>query len=168
MSADDEKPEAEPEIKRRLGRQPRTCEMCLSSFAAFPSEIARGAGRYCTKACRAAARSEGRRPISEPEVVRVTPSLEAACEVCAKTFAINPHRTTDGKKVRFCSVACRSLSACGTEIGCPNCGNPFRPRVDEKTHPGSKTQKCCSTTCRWELRRKEQNAVYEASKARRS
>lgn len=168
MSADDERPEPEPEIKRRVGRQPRTCEMCLSSFAAFPSEIARGAGRYCSKVCRAAARSEGRRPISEPKVVRVTPSVEAVCEVCCKTFAVNPHRTTDGKKVRFCSVACRALGTGVREITCPNCGILFRPRVDEIRRPGSTTQKCCSTACRWDLRRKEKNQKYEAHKARQN
>lgn len=40
-----------PQDSTRRGRVPRVCERCGASFGTFPSEIRKGGGRFCTRAC---------------------------------------------------------------------------------------------------------------------
>lgn len=104
-----EDPEALP-VKRKRGR-PRarikvTCGVCRDEFETIPSELARGAGRYCSEECRARARAMGLKAEAEPDRPR-EPTVERACERCGATFWVYPQRAKATRPARFCSWACK-------------------------------------------------------------
>lgn len=133
-------------IGRPRSRIPRVCEICGQGFEAVPSEINRGAARYCSVPCRDEARRRSMPPV-ESDFPRTTPSIPINCEGCGDTFRVNPHRSTDTRRARFCSVACyrdkgpvqRSQRV---EKDCAFCGRPFSylTSVNPRHH--------CSRVCR--------------------
>lgn len=79
-----------------------TCRVCGRAFYRGPAQLARGAGTYCSIACR----SEGlSADLHQPQT-----HVERTCERCGKTFTVdrsrlgNPGRKGHG---RFCSWECR-------------------------------------------------------------
>lgn len=100
---------------------------CGEAFMAKPSEIARGAGRYCSALCRDLARrntpeGEARR-ISEqgpspcegtpsrpvPSKPRPAPSIVLVCATCGAPFRVHPHRALPGRQAKFCSKPCANV-----------------------------------------------------------
>lgn len=88
----------------RKPRKERTCPVCQTVFAPYPSETLNAAGKFCSRACYYA--HVGRRPAM----------LDAMCEVCGGSF----RRTAAAlKRVRhsFCSVPCRQSFYVGEANG---------------------------------------------------
>ena len=81
------------------------CPICSGTFEAKPSEIARGAGRYCGYTCALVAAQRGVGAIPDPERPRAPP-IERTCETCQKTFMVYPYRATAARPARFCSNEC--------------------------------------------------------------
>lgn len=96
----------------------RSCEMCGRGFYTAPSQVAKGNGRFCSKACMGKARDR---------------RVEIACETCSTLFLINAYEV--GKQ-RFCSPSCAMRSRSGdrgprwnggeVEVTCGWCGKPYR------------------------------------------
>lgn len=104
----------------------RTCEICGKSFYTAPSQVAKGNGRFCSKACMGRARDR---------------RVNVACETCGLVFLINAYEV--GRQ-RFCSPSCAMRSRSGErgprwnggeiEVRCDECGRVFsvkRYRQDE-------------------------------------
>lgn len=68
----------------------RTCEVCGNPFYAAPSNITKGLGRFCSKACMG--KSRDRR-------------VARNCVVCGKEFQAHNYEIEQGRG-RFCSVSC--------------------------------------------------------------
>jgi len=68
-----------------------TCLHCGSSFSVPPRSIARGQGKYCSRACMGAARYN---------------RVERVCRGCGKTFLAHPSRVAQGAAFH-CSMACK-------------------------------------------------------------
>jgi hypothetical protein len=60
------------------------CAICGITFKAKPTEIKRGAGRYCSQACAAVARQRKNPARAEPEAPR-QPMTELICENLPQT-----------------------------------------------------------------------------------
>ena len=71
------------------------CPICGRAFRAYPSEIKRGAGRYCGYNCAMEAARRRVKAIAEPEQPR-TPAVARTCETCLKTFLVYPYRASPG------------------------------------------------------------------------
>lgn len=162
--------EAPEKPKPRRGRPPSRlkigCELCRKEFLALPSEIARGAGRYCSTTCRDEARSRQRKPVEDVFRERPTPKIELVCETCGKPFNVNPHRSTETRQARYCSVECsrplagRLSTTRMVEAVCGHCKNPFQYRSTERY-----AARHCSMECR---RRSRLHQEAEAGKLARA
>lgn len=64
------------------------CQTCGTPFHAFPSDLARGQGKYCSHKCGCIGR---------------TRKIERVCASCGNTYFVNPARTNT---TRYCSHAC--------------------------------------------------------------
>lgn len=73
----------------------RICEQCGAAFATKASEVRRGGGRYCSRACYGKAQETG--------VARV-------CESCGGAFVARPSHVDIGNG-RFCSKRCSKTGA---------------------------------------------------------
>jgi len=71
---------------------PRVCEECAQPFQERPCIIARGGGRFCSRACSGASRRR----------TRVTVN----CAQCGKAFWVHRHRAADPTRGLFCSRSC--------------------------------------------------------------
>ena len=96
--------------KQRVGRPKtritRECYQCRKEFEALPSEIARGAGRYCSGVC--ADVSRGRIRTKETLERPRQPPIEIICETCLTPFRVYRGRANPARQARFCSLACRT------------------------------------------------------------
>lgn len=72
----------------------RVCEQCGQQFQAYPSVVAKGKGKLCSKACYTATQT---RAIKRPG------KQERRCQECADPFYTYP-----ASPARFCRRACRS------------------------------------------------------------
>jgi|GEM_PF-1143934 len=88
----------------------RICKTCGKEFAATPSEIAKGGGIYCSRACYAKAQ---RRLVAK------------ICPICEKEFVAYPGRI-------YCSRECANKARCrGITRSCPTCGKEFTATPSE-------------------------------------
>lgn len=71
-------------------RIPRTCEQCGGSFDAWPSKVAVGRARFCSRACADAAKCN---------------HTVLVCELCGKPVAQTPSQLARGWG-RYCSTTC--------------------------------------------------------------
>jgi hypothetical protein len=95
----------------------RACEICGKGFYTPPSQVAKGNGRYCSKACMG--RGRDRR-------------VEIACGTCGTLFLINAYEV--GKQL-YCSPSCGMRSRSGDrgprwkggeiEVMCEWCGKGY-------------------------------------------
>lgn len=82
------------------------CALCGGAFKALPSEIARGAGRFCSMEHRDQARGNG--IVGTAAAKRDQPDVEVDCKACGAKFYVFPFRRPDGPRpARFCSDVCR-------------------------------------------------------------
>jgi hypothetical protein len=93
----------------------RTCEQCGASFIARESVIARGYGRLCSIACRAAASRRNR--------------VQCVCKHCHQDFTITPSDIANGRG-SYCSQVCYMQARWGSEahqvtLNCEQCGKTF-------------------------------------------
>jgi hypothetical protein len=119
-----------------------TCEHCHKSFTRFPSEIKRGYGKYCSRACMDLAK-------------RVTIDLE--CEYCHKPFQVMQH-IFNQSPCRFCSREClfESMQKRIDRI-CEQCGNSFTTIPIRIKNDGAKY---CSNECRHIANRGQGNVAW--------
>lgn len=168
---------AAPKIGRPRKRIRRTCGLagCGKGFDAKPSEVARGAGIYCSRECRQAGRrAEAGQPSRLAAVrPRAEPKVKLVCAGCGERFRVNPHRDTAERQARFCSARCRSERGLGadggevTERDCANCGEPFRFYASGEDPEGWRgTRRHCSRRCRSEARVKRVQAIWDRAAAR--
>ena len=75
------------------GSVPRACERCGAAFTAFPSQIASGRGRFCSKRC---ANHEPR--------PRARHQVTLFCPVCGVAFAVYPNQVRRGRV--YCDRIC--------------------------------------------------------------
>jgi len=97
----------------------QTCEVCGKPFYSPPSTVAKGLGRFCSKACSGKSRDQ--------RILR-------NCEICGKEYLIHAYEDAQGRG-RFCSVSCsmraRKGDKCASWKGgelnatCQNCGKEF-------------------------------------------
>jgi hypothetical protein len=76
---------------------PRTCQVCGASFLVYPSLLARGGGRFCSRACAVAG---GRRRTGDP-----ANTLTRTCEWCGQVFSV-PRSTLTHDPARYCGKPC--------------------------------------------------------------
>ena len=171
------KPPRKPAEKASIGRPStkveRTCalEGCGKPFHAYPSEIARGAGLYCSRECRQASRRDGAvtravEPVAA--VARAEPKVELVCGGCGGRFRVNPHRDTPERQALYCSQACRSARGPGSNGGevlerdCENCGEPFTFYASEEDPDGLRgSRRHCSRRCRAEARERRLREFWD-------
>lgn len=102
------------------------CKRCGLPFAKTPNS-----GRlYCSMACMRAYKTENR--------------IKRSCETCGKEFSVEPYRSEDEGRGRYCSQKCRyDAPSNRVDVTCVVCGKLYnipRARVG--------TAKYCSMTCR--------------------
>lgn len=143
-----------------------TCLTCGKSFAAKPSHVAKGKGKYCSRECWGISKLKGEerrcRQCGEPfyatraEIKRGNPQfcsptcgyaykrehpsgmVEVTCEQCGEPFMTWPSRINVGHG-RFCSVECyNAFQTKRTPRPCPYCGTVF----DKKELPRGGVQYC--------------------------
>jgi hypothetical protein len=95
-----------PKIGRPSTRIEVRCLVCQMPFTAPPSEIKRGAGRFCSMICRDRAQALGITGTSTRTAAR-KPPVERTCETCGASFRVYPYRSTTARPARYCSEACR-------------------------------------------------------------
>lgn len=117
----------------RKGNIPRVCETCAVPFLSHLSEIRKGGGRYCSKACYGASRSK---------------QIARTCERCGAGFTTTPWYIEHGAG-RFCSMSCSSRGRARTPktalptATCATCANDFAYRPSRNPSP----PKFCSKAC---------------------
>lgn len=117
----------------------RTCEICGKPFYASPSNVKKGLGRFCSKACMGKSRDR-----------RVTQN----CAICGKEYLIHAYEAEQGLG-RFCSKSCEGRWRAGPrgprwmggnlKVICQNCGTEFPIR---RYREGK--AKFCSPKCKGE------------------
>jgi hypothetical protein len=86
------------------------CAYCQQPFSRPPSVIAKGQGKYCSRACSFAEKR----------------AVEHHCETCHKAFLVEPNQMKRGGG-RFCSRACRKLAPLTlVTCTCEQCGTEFK------------------------------------------
>lgn len=119
-------------IKPRAKREPKVeciCQQCEKSFSRASSKVKRGAGKYCSRACRDLSR---------------TTRMNCICQQCGKSFELKPSAVKRGWG-KSCSRACANLLLIKqVDCVCGQCGNSF------KAHPSAIKRgggKYCSPQC---------------------
>lgn len=105
----------------------RTCEACGKGFWTWASEVHKGGGRYCSRACYLSVKN---RPV------------EKICVGCGSSFLALPADLKRGGGL-YCTRKCYNTSNNRTPaetITCLHCGKVFKASVREK-------RKYCSTDC---------------------
>jgi hypothetical protein len=115
-------------------RVERLCRVCTTPFMAMESELARGRGIYCSRACA----GEGLRRLSAPRVKRT-------CRQCGAAFVCLAAQVKANRKL-YCSRACAFKAQCveRTERVCGHCGETFTLRTSQ-VEAGRGTY--CSKSC---------------------
>lgn len=97
----------------------RICEFCSKRFYTIPSNIARGNGRFCSKACGYANRHKN--------------NVEKVCEWCGKKLIVMPSRIARGDG-HFCSHKCQATK-CKEDhqviLNCQRCNIEFKMTAGE-------------------------------------
>ena len=88
-------------MPREIKRIDATCLRCGAAFITYPSRIASGAGKYCSRACSLAAR-EGQPRQLKP---RQAPA-ERPCIVCGKPFMVGGRGNANWNQLA-CSMECQ-------------------------------------------------------------
>jgi hypothetical protein len=80
----------------------RTCAVCRKPFVCKegPAKIARGAGKFCGRACQGQSK----------RVADADKFLPRTCPVCGTPFGVRPSEASRGGGI-FCSLACRDKGA---------------------------------------------------------
>lgn len=116
------------------------CGFCGKQFWEYKSQIAAGAGKYCSKKCHSASMAK------PPKVVKPKPGpVIKVCEVCGKEYRVPPTRANTA---RACSNECgyklRAISRSRqVQVTCKNCGKEYS--VPESHESRSKY---CSIGCK--------------------
>ena len=93
-----------------MSKVEKVCPICGTTFYAWPSNIKRGQGIYCSKECR---------------VISTTTKVERICPICGKVFYTVPSSIKKGGGV-YCSRKCRDIAKITkVERVCPTCGKTF-------------------------------------------
>lgn len=122
--------------KATVGAELKLCP-CGRTFTPYrPYQV------YCTSACKDKYGAAGGR-------YQKKPTMTVTCKQCGKEF-----QTNDGKR-RYCCQECYDLAQIArrtkaTQRVCPICGKTFESSHWSKTY--------CSGRCRFEARRREQDA----------
>lgn len=110
-----------------MARVECTCLTCGKTFMRFPSDIARGRGKYCEQACQTAAMRKG---------------VERVCLQCGDTFPSTPNAVAAGGG-RYCSTLCRTAAQRKkVTAACETCG-----RTVERKPSSIRGRTFCSTFC---------------------
>lgn len=114
---------------RREPRKAVRCEGCGKEFVPNPTEVRRGAGRFCSKDC-----------FYKSSRLRVV----ITCKECGKQFERTPKQHIDN----YCSVECRS-KANRINVSCENCGEKL-----SKVPSNIKKHNFCGKGCydEWQAR----------------
>lgn len=78
-------------ISRRRTSVLCKCKVCNKEFHAFPADLKRNHGKYCSRECGYKGRAK---------------RIEKVCQTCGSNYLVNPAREAS----RFCSQRCQGLS----------------------------------------------------------
>lgn len=95
-------PETGNEILAEDRTVERKCEQCGAPFHKKRSDVARGSGRFCSRACYGESRYQGEMPAF----------VQRKCLVCGKEFAVKRGKVLSGVG-KYCSNACRYVAQRG-------------------------------------------------------
>lgn len=118
------------------------CEQCGKKFEVTPSQVKNGR-KFCCRECG----NEYRKLHKKPQVNKI----KKICPNCGKEFEV---WESESKKMKFCSMECRSEYN-STEIICLTCGKKFRVPNSQKD-----VTKFCSRDCYDKNREKNKTGVY--------
>lgn len=122
-------------MQHQSSRVPIPCQKCGKVSLVFPSRIAEGKGRFCSKECR----DESRRT-----------RISVACLQCTKEFEAFPSTLKRGNG-KLCSQACRFLwMSRKAPATCDQCGRKFMARARRRELG---RDRLCSVACRAAERR---------------
>lgn len=108
------------------------CLHCGTPFHVKPAVLARGWGKYCSRACKHAANS-----------------LTVPCAHCGTPFSVYRSRLAEGRGV-YCSKACLRISQSPIYAPCPRCGKDVYQAPSVRA--AGKTR-YCSSQCEADTRR---------------
>jgi hypothetical protein len=98
-------------------RQPMVCQHCSVEFQAYTHNVTRGWGKYCSDACKYAAKRRTER--------KARTTVPLICRQCGQEYQAWACKAASGR-AKFCSVECRRASMRrAVERTCLHCGSAF-------------------------------------------
>jgi len=123
-----------------MPKVPVTCQECGKKFETNQSDIKKGWGKYCSRACKNKSQTKN---IGEKNCLWKGGKISKKCEECGKEFEIQRYRKDSA---RFCSQSCKGKWMSINIIGeaHPNFGTSITEETRKKlieTHLGKKQSK---------------------------